>query len=389
MSALSGIRIVELAEDVSGEYCGKLLSDFGAEVIKVERRAGGSPTRAIGPMVRSEDGAQTSGLFAYLNTNKKSVALDLAEAADLALLNQLIASADAVIDDHAEGWLEALGLGPEDVEGRHPSVVFCSITPFGRGAPKDWDKAKSLTVFNAAGWGYHTPTAADPGKPPLKGAGRFIADYEAGLEAATCLAASLVWRGGSGKGQFIDVSQREVLLSRADTVVGRLLAGDDEPSSSRHAYDQRGPAKAYDAQDGYVYLYMTSQKHWAGLCELMGSPPWLMEFPANWLEFGVTEERVATFRAGFADWVRRHKKHEVAEAAQKLGVPLVPVNDASDLHRSPQYAHRGFFQALSHPVLGEALYPTVGYKLSATPVTLATPAPALDQHGPAIRSAGE
>jgi crotonobetainyl-CoA:carnitine CoA-transferase CaiB-like acyl-CoA transferase len=123
MSALSGFRIVELAESVAGEYCGKLLADFGAEVIKVEAPGRGSRTRAMAPLV---DGIEGSGLFAYLNTNKLSVELDVTSDE----LTQLIGTADAVIDDC-----------PTDRAAQHPSVVFCSITPFGHGAALEFDNA--------------------------------------------------------------------------------------------------------------------------------------------------------------------------------------------------------------------------------------------------------
>jgi crotonobetainyl-CoA:carnitine CoA-transferase CaiB-like acyl-CoA transferase len=105
MSALDGIRIIELAETVAGEYCGKLLADFGAEIIKIERAGSGSPTRAMAPIVKGE-----SGVFTYLNTNKKSVTLDLNSGAGMAKLRELIGSALAVIDDHTDDWLEAKGL---------------------------------------------------------------------------------------------------------------------------------------------------------------------------------------------------------------------------------------------------------------------------------------
>src|ERR1700736_6561571 len=153
MSALTGIRVVELAESVAGEYCGKLLADFGAEVIKVEAPGRGSRTRA------SFSG--TPGLlFAYLNTNKRSVALDVAQDDRV---HEIIGAADAVIEDRATDWSE-----------RHPGVVFCSITPFGQGAAAEFDNAKSINVFHASGWGYHTPSHADPALPPLQGPGRFL-----------------------------------------------------------------------------------------------------------------------------------------------------------------------------------------------------------------------
>ena len=386
MSALRGFRIVELAEGVAGEYCGKLLSDFGAEIIKVERPGTGSPTRSMAPIIEKDgaDSVETSGLFAYLNTNKKSVTLDLTQAADRETMHRLIAAADVVIDDHPDAWMAQLGLGAEVRDDRHPSVVFCSITPFGAGAPAGWETAKSLNVFHTGGWGYHTPTAADPARPPLKGAGRFNADYEAAIDAALCVVSSLYWRKRSGLGQSIDISTREVLLSRADSVFGRILAGESEASSARTAYDMGGPAAAFRCANGFVYLMVLHGGHWAAMKQLLGQPAWMDEFADNWLEFGCTDEAVVKFRAGFGAWVADKEKDRISEEAQKLGIPLVPVNDASDLHRSPQFQHRQFFQELEHAVLGTALYPTTPYKLSGSPTQLVSAAPQLGEQADEI-----
>ena len=353
MSALTGVRVVELAESIAGEYCGKLLADFGAEVIKVEAPGRGSPTRACL--------SGTPGLlFTYLNTNKRSVELDLADER----LHELIATADAVSEDRATQWSE-----------RHPDVVFCSITPFGQGAAAEFENAKSINVFHASGWGYHTPSHADPALPPLQGPGRFLADYEAGLEAALCVASALFRRLHTGQGESIDISQQAVLVSRADCIVGRFITGEDPAEGDRGDYDQRGPASFFACADGFVYLYMTSRAHWLGLKALMGQPDWLGAFDDDWLEFAVTSERVAEFQRGFAEWVHDLPREAVAEQAQRLGVPLVPVNGAADLNRSPQYRYRGFFQHV-----GDAVYPTVPYLFSASPAEINTPAPELGQH---------
>jgi crotonobetainyl-CoA:carnitine CoA-transferase CaiB-like acyl-CoA transferase len=371
MSALTGIRIIELAESVAGEYCGKLLADFGAEVIKVEAPGRGSPTRTMAPIVR--DGREGSALFGYLNTNKHSVALDVTAAVDAERLHELIGTADAVIEDRHTGWTE-----------RHPDVVFCSITPFGQGAHADFENAKSINVFHASGWGYHTPSHADPGRPPLQGPGRFLADYEAGLDAALCVASSLFGRLHTGRGEFIDVSQHAVLVSRADCILGRFITGEVAAEGTRDDYDQQGPASFFPCADGFVYLYLTSRAHWLGVKALMGHPEWLDAFDDDWLEFSVTADKVAAFQRGFGTWVHDWNKEAAADQAQRLGVPLVPVNDAADLHRSPQYRHRGFFQDVSHPVLGDAAYPTVPYALGASPAQIAAAAPTLGQHTAAV-----
>jgi crotonobetainyl-CoA:carnitine CoA-transferase CaiB-like acyl-CoA transferase len=384
MSALTGVRIVELAESVAGEYCGKLLADFGAEVIKVERPGRGSPTRAMAPIVGEGGGPERSALFAYLNTNKRSVVLDVDSPDQIELLHTLIATADAVVDDHAPSWADAVGVSAGDIARRHPRVVFCSVTPYGMQAPPELHNAKSFNVFHSSGWGYHTPSHADVAKPPLKGPGRFLADYEAGLDAALCVASSLFWHLHTGGGQFIDVSAQAVLASRADCVLGRFITGEVAPENTRADYDQQGPASFFACADGFVYLYMTSGNHWSALKHLMGQPDWLDEFDDDWLEFSVTAEKVAAFRNGFADWVRGLSKDAVSDDAQRLGVPLVPVKSAADLKNSPQYQHRGFFSDVAHPVLGSVTYPGVPYLLSASPACISSPAPALGQHNAEI-----
>src|SRR3984893_5850788 len=135
MSALTGIRIVELAESVAGEYCGKLLADFGAEVIKIECPDRGSPTRAMAPIIGDGGGPERSALFAYLNTNKRSVGIDLSSAADIDKLHRIIATADVHVRDYTPSWGEAIGLSTAEIPCRHPAVVFCSITPYGAEAP--------------------------------------------------------------------------------------------------------------------------------------------------------------------------------------------------------------------------------------------------------------
>ena len=371
MSALTGMRVVELAESVAGEYCGKLLADFGAEVIKVEAPGRGSRTRAAAPIVG--DGLEGSAVFAYLNTNKYSIELDVTAPPGAAHLHKLIGTADAVIEDRAAGWSE-----------QHPTVVFCSMTPFGQGAPDEFENAKSINVFHASGWGYHTPSHADPGRPPLQGPGRFLADYEAGLDAALCIASSLFGRLHTCQGESIDISEHAVLASRADSILGRFITGEVAAAGTRDDYDQRGPASFFRCADGFVYLYMTSRAHWRGVKALMCHPEWLDAFEDDWLEFSVTPEKVAAFQRGFAEWVRVFAKETVADQAQRSGVPLVPVNGAEDLLQSPQYRHRGFFQDVTHAALGQATYPTVPYALSASPAEITSAAPTLGQHTNAI-----
>lgn len=373
--ALAGLTVIEIVERVVGEATGKLIADFGAEVIKIER-PGGTPTRAIGPL---KDG--TSAVFGYFNTNKKSVVLDLDDPADRARLDQVLARAHALIDDHDETWCEARGLSSAAIAAAHPHLVHCIITPFGQGAPREWQKAHPINVINAGGWGYHSPNEAKPDKPPLKGAGRFLPSYEAGIDAAMCVLASLHRQRRTQQGQFIDISEVEAQMNRFDSMLGRLLAGESEPSRERTACDMGGPATCFACKDGHVYLFMTTQAHWKALSAVMGDPAWVSEFEPDWLEFHCTRERVEQFRTHFRPWIAFQEKLAITEAAQKAGVAMVPINTAADLPRHEQFIHRGFFQQLE----GLA-YPTVPYRMSASPVLLTHPAPALGAHDGELKS---
>jgi crotonobetainyl-CoA:carnitine CoA-transferase CaiB-like acyl-CoA transferase len=232
-----------------------------------------------------------------------------------------------------------------------------------------------INVLNASGWAYHTPSESAADKPPLKGPGRFLSDYEAGLEAALAVSASLWRKRKTGKGQFIDISAVTTLLSRTDCVLGRMLAGEQEPGPERTRYDMGGPGSTFACADGFVFLVVTSKAHWLGLCRLMGEPEWARHFPEDWLEFHCTAARVNEFRRHFSAWLLGQSKDAVSEAAQKLGVALVQVNTAADLPAHPQYQHRGYFQSL-----GGVAYPTVPYRMSGSPVRLKTTAPGLGAH---------
>lgn len=391
MSALHGIKVLELAESVAGEYCGKLLADFGATVIKIEKPGCGSPTRTMGPYGKpngepSADGSggvENSGLFAYLNTSKHSVELDLGSDAGRATLGKLLQRVDAVIDDHAAEWLQRLGLDAASVEAAQPQLVVCSITDFGLEPPEDRLHSEDINVFHSSGWGYHTPTGADPKLPPLKGAGRFLPSYEAGLEGALCTTAALYERVASGLGQFIEIAKQEVLCSRIDYVLAQMVTGEMNVGVERSAFDLAGPAGIFPCKDGYVYIWLSAPAHWDGLRQLLDDTDWMADFPDNWLERGCTAERVALCRQHIGAWLKTQNKHDAAEKAQKLGVTLVAVNNARDLLESPQYQFRNFFIELEHTVLGNVQYPTVPYHLSATPAKPSSAAPLLGQHSSA------
>jgi len=379
---LAGIRIVELAEDVAGEYCGKLLADFGAEVIKLEKPQG-SPVRGLSPFGKG-DAPENSALFAYLNTNKRSVVLDIETDEGAVLLARLLAQASAVIDDHAPGWLAAHGLDPARLAEDWPDLTLCSITPFGQDASEARQHASDLTVFHASGWGYHTPSGNDGSREPLKGAGRFLVSYEAALDAALCVVSAL-YDSESG-GRFIDISKRRVMFSRVDYVLAQMLVGDMDVTSAHTAFDLGGPASILPCRDGFIYIWLSGEEMWQALRAMLpGDTSWMDEdFPENWLQLACTPDRVERTRKHLTAWLADLGKHEAAEEAQRRGIMVVPLNNPEDLMANPQFGFRGYFAKADHPALGEALYPTVPYRMSATPAAIERPAPLLGADSAAV-----
>lgn len=393
--ALNGLRIIELAESVAGEYCGKLLAALGADVIKVERPTTGSPTRTLAPHAPGVAAPESSAMFAYLNLGKSSISLDLER--ESAALATLLAGADGLIDDHNQGWLERLGVDPSMLANDLPYLVVSSITPFGYGAADAPNNVVDMSLFHASGWGYHTPSASDPQRPPLSGPGPHLASFEAGLDAALAMTAGLLSLEQVGQGQFIDVSMQAVLVSRNDYVIAQMVAGDMPVGDDRHAFDLSGPAGIFECRQGFVYLWMSSPQHWQALGELMGQPAWMLEFPERWLEQACTPERVTLCRQHLSAWLRGEDRNDISAKAQSLGLTMVPVNDPADLVASEQYQHRGYFQHSEHIALTSDRVPGHPFQLSTTPVVSGGRAPLLGQHNhrltdpwtPRSRIAGE
>ena len=284
MSALTGFRVVELAESVAGEYCGKLLADFGAEVIKIEAPGRGSRTRAMAPILA--DGPEGSALFAYLNTNKQSVIL-----------------ADEGVD-------QIIGCGRRDC--RRPRS-FLGRAVSGRGVlldhpirPGRTRRARKCQEHQRVPrkWlGVPHAQPCRPRAPAFAGTRTFPRRLRGRTRGGVVRGVGTVPASAHRPGRI-----HRHFATRGAGVARRLHPGQvhhrrGPAENNRDDYDQQGPASFFACADGFVYLYMTSRTHWLGVKTLMGQPEWLDSFDDDWLEFSVTPEKVAEFQRGFAAWV--------------------------------------------------------------------------------------
>ena len=342
---LSGIRVVEAGEYISAAYATKVLHDLGADVIKLEPRAG-DRLRLAGPF-RSEDGASAEvranegGLFAYLNAGKRSAAVDLAEPSDFEYALRLIESADVLVHNLSPSVARRVRLAPADLE-RCETLIYTSITPFGLEGPRaDW-AATDLTVLAAGGWAYLSPGGgSDPDRPPVKPFGH-CADFQAGIHAALVTLAALHERDRSGLGQTVDVSAQECIAGALEGALVRYLyVGEVASRLGQWSY---APRCVVEAADGMLFINILEDDQWGRFVELMGSPEW-----ARAEVFADREGRAAqavALKSLIADWARDQRIDDFFRRTGEAGLPCSPVMDVRQILESDHLKERSFFQPI-------------------------------------------
>lgn len=369
---LAGIRIVDLTEGVAGPFASKNLADYGADVIKVER-PGGDPARLLPPFPGDAPHPEKSGLFAYLNTNKRSVVLDPAIPAGRDAILRLAAGADAVMECFAPGSMARWGLGYDALAAANPRLVMTSLTPFGQDGPAAGRKETDLTLNARSSW---LLQAGSPEREPLQYYGR-QPSYLAGLHTAWGTAVALLHAGTTGEGQWVDVSMFEAAMMTFDQ---GLLAASYFPTKIFQRPGRRMlrfPPQMLPVADGYVSLLITDLQ-WPRFCRMAEAPEL-----ANDPDLTTQDKRIARFEeleVVFIPWFLSRTKQEVFDEAQKHGVPIAPFNDIAALLEDPHFDARGFFETVVHPVLGSVKMSGRPSILSETPWEIRRPAPLLDQH---------
>ena len=328
--ALDGLRVVEIAEEISGPYCGKLFVDLGAEVTKIEAPAGDS-LRRWGPFPDGEPDPDRAGLFEYLNVGKRGVVLDITCEKDTADARKLIGDADVLIEASAPGTLDNSGIGVEVLQHINPRLVLVRISNFGRDGPFRDRAATSLTMQAISGW----ITARDPDRPPVQ-AGARIAEYVAGAYAA--LGALTALRiAPTGQVTEVDVSVLEALLS---TLPYPMLMAERMRALGLASNTRQAPMLGVvRAGDGWVGINCLTGQHWLDVCAMLGLP----EFGEQQFAIMMGGPERAEFFAAAQPWLSERTVGEIVELSQALRIPAAPVADGATALESPQYAKRGFF----------------------------------------------
>ncbi len=348
---LDGVRVVELASEISGPLAARLLADAGAETIKIEP-PGGDAGRRIAPFGDPAPHRETSTVWLNYNTCKRSIALDLNTAAARRIVERLLATADVFITDHTPAQLTELALSPSVLRERYPQLIIAAVTPFGlEGPAREWPST-ALTRAHAAGSaaGVRRNLGADGGAPTVAGAN--VHEADGGLALAIGAWAALMARERTGEGQIVDVASTDAMMNM-DRVDISIAHNDGGPPPMPRTQGGSVFGGRLECSDGHL-IAVTPQRHqWAGIVHAMGDPDWAFDQDGELIDriqLGLEAQQA------LETWAAARTRDEVFRALQSHSAPAGPVLRPSEVMNSEQEQQRGFFDLLEHPVAPSGRY---------------------------------
>jgi crotonobetainyl-CoA:carnitine CoA-transferase CaiB-like acyl-CoA transferase len=366
---LEGVRILELGQIIAGTYGGQVLSDLGAEVIKVE-----APEGDLGRIPSVAPYRGLSGLFLTLNRNKQSIVINLKNAAGRRIFYDLVKVSDVVIDNFRPGVLERLQIDYPTLSRINPRIIQCSVTGFGiAGEYKDYP---ALDIIIQAISGYMAITG-EPGRPPVR-IGIPLADLGGGIFSCKAILSALFDRERTGEGRRIELSMFDVMLHLLGYIGTMWLTNGEVPKPPGSAHDYTVPWQAFEAANGYVVVGTRQDNFWRKLCTVLEDP----ELGAD-PRFADNAGRVQHRNVLVPRLERIFRTRTVADWLERLhaaGVPAAPVNNVDGAFSEPPVKEREMIVEYDHPEVGKVRVPGNPIKMSSTPGTISRPAPRLGEH---------
>lgn len=370
---LTGIRVVELGELIAGPFVGTLLAEFGAEVIKIERPGQGDIMRQFGPIA----GGQS--VFWIANArNKKSVVLDLKEAAGQGVLRDLLTKSDVLVNSLRPGTIEGWGLTDGKLRSAYPKLTISYVSAYGRGGPYSGAGGYDPIAQGFSGLSYATGDA--DGAPMRAGGAIPVCDFMAGMLGALGTVLSLYARKArhEEKGQIVDVG----LYDAAFRMIGPLLTNYDLTGEIWKRNGNRSlsgaPTGHFKTSDGlWVCTSVHSDQHFKKLAQLIGHPEWISD--ERFASIKLRTQRSEEIELHVAKWIGENSRQDVIAAFNRSGLTIGPINSVADLSIDQHLKKRGCVQH-EHPELGTIRVPDVVPRLEETPGTVRHPAPRLGAH---------
>lgn len=377
---LTGIRILDLSHYISGAFCTKLLADYGADVIKVERPEGGDGAREFGPFPDDIPDKEKSGLFLHLNTNKKGITLDLKTRTGVDIFKRLLRESDILVENFSPRVMPSLGLDYDTLKTDNPSLIMTSISNFGQTGPyRDW-RATELT-FNALGGIMNKK--GESSREPLKMALNSH-QYFAGEVASMVTMAAILRRSKTGIGEHIDISIFETV---AGNINNGIIAYDYSGEMGRRTTAKNYPAYpfgGFPVKNGYVSIQGGGRADvWMPrLFEMIGKPELKNDAKFSSLE-NMAKNR-DEFNTWLYTWLAEHTKQEVFDESARVRYPMAPVYNTEELVNNPHYRERGFFIEIEHSSAKKLTCTGAPFKTSHTGFAVRRPAPLLGEHNSEI-----
>lgn len=376
---LAGMVVLDLTQIMAGPVCTMLLADLGADVIKIEKPAGGDDTRRMGPTLA----AGWAAGFLALNRNKRSLALNLRDDRGAAVLRRLLADADVLVENFRPGVMNRLGLGYEQLSAIKPSLVYCSISGFGGSGPYAKRGGFDLVAQGMSGL---MSITGFPDSPPAK-VGVPITDISAGNLAAYGILCAYIHALKTGQGQMVDASLLEAGLAYTIWESALYFATGEIPGPLGSAHRVSAPYQALRTADGYLNIGAATQGTWEQFCRAIGQDALIedarFKAPADRkAREGELAEllEVSLTRQTTAYWL---------ELLEQAGVVAGPIYNMAQVYQDPQVQAREMVVDLDDPELGRLRHIGIPVKLSATPGQIRRRAPALGEHSAEVlRAAG-
>ncbi|MET1034378.1 MAG: CaiB/BaiF CoA-transferase family protein [Arthrobacter sp.] len=368
---LAGLRVVEMGQLLAGPFCGQMLGDMGADVVKIEDPAKGDPLRQWGrDLPRGE-----SLWWSVVGRNKRSVTLNLREAEGQDLARRLIADADVVLENFRPGTMERWGLGYEALSELNPGLVMVRVSGFGQDGPYSQRAGYGAIGEAMGGLRY---VVGDPSTPPSR-MGISIGDTLAALFATIGALAALRERGTSGRGQIVDSAIYESVLGVMESLVPEWQVSGYQRERTGAVLPNVAPSNIYPTRDGQWLLIAANQDTvFVRLAEAIGQPG--LATDPRYATHGARGERQAELDALIAEYTLGQDADPLHEALDLHGVPCGKIFRPADMLADPQYRARGSITEVDHPVLGPVSMQNVFPKLSRTTGTVRWPGPPLGQH---------
>ena len=375
--ALSDVKILDFTHMIAGPYCTKLMADYGADVIKVERPDGGDVTRRLGPFPGDEPHHERGGLFLHLNTNKRGVTLDLKTSAGNRIARRLAAEADVLVESFRPGVMARLGLDYASLGADNPALVYTSVSNFGQTGPYRDFNASEIVLYGMGGEMY---SSGLEDREPIKLGGAMV-QHQAGAAAAVATMGALFAARAHGEGQHVDVSIMETQVGSIDRRMSTPIAYQYTGEvSERIPFGVMGyPIGVYPCADGYVEL-TGGIVYFGRVVDMLGKPP-IFDDPKWYTPEAQTDPDLREeFDEFFIPWCLERTKYEIWYAAQDARVLSGPINTMEDLAGDPNFNERGAFAELDHPSAGRLAYPGRPFVMERTPWAARMAAPMLGQH---------